>query len=446
MIFVDTYRKWARQLSEGPDWIRIPDLLVTHNYRSPTVLLVAWLYGWYIRLFTLPGRMIVVISPLIIGYTLLSVRTPIRILAFSVIAIFLVDFFFGMLFRPKLRVVREVPERVRAGSDVRLEYELTNRRRWSALDLEIDRYVFDKGLYPIRGAVEVPIMAGREKRRVSGLVRAGRRGVYLLPRPIVDSRFPLALFKWSCRDGRQHKLHVYPAFTSLLTLELPVGKKFQKEGVSKVSKVGESMDFAGCRDFRSGDEPRHIHWRSTARAGRLVVREYQEEYLSRVAVIVDTFVPPRRFSFRLRRPGRQEFRELEGAVALTAALADYLARGDYVIDFFAAGPEIFHFQGGRSLNCLDSILDILACIEPNTDRPIFALTPLVMEEVAGVGSAVVILLGWNEERRLFLEELRRNGVAVKAVLVGDAAAFPGLPDEIKAIDPDDIIGGRINRL
>jgi len=444
MKWSEHYRRRLNAIREGPDWIRIPDLLVAANYRSPTVLIIAWSYGWYLRWFTPAGRLIASIAPLILGYTLLSFQTPIRMLALVLAAVFLTDFLIGMLFHPRLTIRRTAPDRARAGSDVFVEYEVVNRRSFPALELEIDRYLAEKGLRLPDGPATLPILGGRERRQFRCRIGSRRRGVYVLPRPIANSRFPLALFQWSCRSGQQHKLHVYPAFEPLLTLELPVGKRFQKEGVSKVSKVGESMDFAGCRDFRSGDEPRHIHWRSSARAGRLVVKEYQEEYLSRVAVIVDTFVPRSRFSFRLSHPFRRESRPLEGAVALAGALADYLARGDYVIDFFAAGPEIYHFQGGRSLGCLDGILDILACLEPNSAHPILELTPMVMDEVAGIGSAVVILLAWDDERQKLLEQLRRRGVAVKAILVGPDAA--GRPGEVRRFDPEDILAGKVNRL
>ncbi len=440
------WRKLRENYLNGPDWIRIPDLLISGKYKSPTVMIFSWLYAWYIRCFTLPGRMIVMVSPLLFGYTLLSVRTPIRILAFAVAAIFAVDFFFGLTFRPFLRIRRSAPPRARAGSEVEIDYELYNRRTLlPAVDVELDAYFRDKGLEFVTDPASVNMIPGRRRQALRARVVARRRGLYTLPAPIADSRFPLALFKWSCRDGNTEKLHIYPAFHPLLDLVLPVGKRFQREGTSRVSKVGESLDFAGCRDFRSGDDPRHIHWQSTARTGKLIVREYQEEYLSRVAVIVDTCVKPPSFSFRLRKTLKPEYPQLEAAISLTASLADFLARGDFVIDFFAAGPEVYHFKGGRSLACLDSILDILSCLEPNINKPLEALTPMIMDEITGIGSAVVVLLDWNEERKLLIENLKRHGVALKLILIhGHEETM--IPEEATYFSPDDILKGNVKRL
>ncbi len=439
------FKKLHRAYFEGPDWIKIPDLLISGKHKSPTLLFVSWCYGWYIRLLSIPGRMLVVVSPLIIGYTLLSVRTPIRLLAFTIISVMLIDFFVGMIFRPRLKIRRQVPERARVGSDVIITYAIHNKSVVPALDVCMDSYLREKGLIFDPAPAAVNMIRKKSDISLKTSVYAKRRGLYTLHRPIADSGFPLGMFKWSCRDGFQQKLHIYPAFHTLLDLELPVGKRFQKEGTSRVAKVGESLDFAGCRDFRSGDDPRHIHWQSSARSNQLIVKEYQEEYLSRVAVIVDTNVKPQKFDVRRALTLKPEYPALEAAVSITAALADFLARGDFVIDFFAAGPEIYHFQGGRSLSCLDNILDILACIEPSKEKKLDDVTPIILNEVRSIGSAVVIVLDWDEERRKFVQTLRNNGVAVKILLVMEGTEV-AVPEDVRILEPSDILRGGVKRL
>lgn len=59
------------------------------------------------------------------------------------------------------------------------------------------------------------------------------------------------------------------------------------------SSTGDAIEFVGTRDYREGDPPRNIHWRSWARRGAPVVKEYQEEYFCRIALILDTFLPAR---------------------------------------------------------------------------------------------------------------------------------------------------------
>ena len=55
------------------------------------------------------------------------------------------------------------------------------------------------------------------------------------------------------------------------------------------SSVGESEEFVSLRDYRRGDPMRHIHWKSWAKTGKPIVKEFQDEFFVRHALILDTF-------------------------------------------------------------------------------------------------------------------------------------------------------------
>jgi uncharacterized protein (DUF58 family) len=205
--------------------------------------------------------------------------------------------------------------------------------------------------------------------------------------------------------------------------------------------VGESADFYGCREFRDGDDPRHIYWRGSARTGQLIVKEFQNEYLTRIALVVDTYVPNRRHWYSLKSSDYS--RELEGGLSMAAAITDYLTRGEYVVDIFAAGDKIYHFQAGRHLACFDGILDILAEICPNSDPAVGALSDSVMEEISGIGSAVVVLLGWDAGRARMMERFREAGVNLKTVIID---APPEAPENLIRLSSADIEAGNIRDL
>jgi uncharacterized protein (DUF58 family) len=439
------YVKMIERFLDGPEWYYVPSLeRLPRNYRSPTVALAAWIYALYIRLFTMPGRFLIPAAALIVLYSGIALDSPIRILSIMLLVLFGIDFFCGMFFRPKLNIKRQVPERVRAGSKFTVTYELRNKRRFTAWDIELDNYKSKEGVNWLSHAETGAVPNGYTTYTQAEL-EAVRRGKYILHSPIADSKFPIGLFKWSCslRDARDMLL-VYPSFHPLNNLTLPVGMKYQKEGVSRVSKVGESMDFFGCREFREGDDPRHIDWPGSARSGEIIIKEFQEEYLSRIALIVDTYVPGMK-SFRLFKPKKQYSEELESALSLTAALTDYLTRGEYIVDIFAAGTQVYHFKAGRHLTCFDGILDILACLEPNKEHPISRLSGEVLEEISGIGSAVVILLGWDREREELVDRLRNCGTAVKAIIIEDGVPLD-IPADMTVVSIDDIKNGRIVNL
>ncbi len=437
---VRRFREW---FLGGPGWIILPEHVLQAKYRSWTVMGVMWIYGLAVKFFTVPGRMLIIVAAPIGGYTLMAMGTPIFVLAFVIFAVFILDFIGGWVFRPRVKIERFVPMRTRAGSPVKINYLLRNLRKFPLWNLTLDGNLPGKWFVG-RKRAGVDCLEPKSEVRLETELKLIRRGKYPLLTPIADSSYPFGIFKWTCQNKFSQELLVYPQFEPLNFLELPTGQRYQRYGNSMVSKVGESMEFHGCREFRVGDDPRHIHWISTARTGELIVREFQEEYLTRIAVIVDTHVKTPSFfdQFLLRRPVRQEF---ESVLSLTAALADFLARGDFVIDIFAAGPkQVYHFQSGRSLGFLDQLLDILAGLNPNYDEPINQMSPGIMEEISGIGCALVLLLDWNKEREELIHKLRAHGVNVKIIIIGKKP--DNAPDDAEVLSPEDIASGNVKTL
>jgi uncharacterized protein (DUF58 family) len=96
-----------------------------------------------------------------------------------------------------------------------------------------------------------------------------------------------------------------------------------------------------------------------------------------------------------------------------------MARQDYLVDLFAAGPDLYHLTAGRSLAYLDQILDILACVEASTTEPFTTIEPQVAELLSRISTVIILLLDWDEPRRNFAHRLHAQGVAVKILIVRD---------------------------
>ncbi len=84
-------------------------------------------------------------------------------------------------------------------------------------------------------------------------------------------------------------LLVLPKRYALPDLALPGTRKYQPGGVALAQSVGDSEEFMALRDYRPGDPLRRVHWKSLARLGKPVVREYQDEFFVRHALVLDTF-------------------------------------------------------------------------------------------------------------------------------------------------------------
>lgn len=147
------------------------------------------------------------------------------------------------------------------------------------------------------------------------LLDTPRRGELTVPQGVLQSSYPLGLVIDIRRVRFQEKFLVYPAATPLSGLSwLPRGDAGHQ--AARLTRVGAGQLLRGVREHRSGDGLREIHWRSSARAGRLIAKETEREQDHELVLYLD-----------LRRAIHTEA-SLEHLIAIAASLVVHLrARG-----------------------------------------------------------------------------------------------------------------------
>lgn len=312
--------------------------------------------------------------------------------------------------RPRVRLTARGGDRTGAGEALPIEIEVTPEARWPGADLFVVPHQPQAGIEaePSEG-VRLPPLTGGRSARVTLSLRFPRRGVYALRGFRVVSDFPFGLLCAYHVFGPPHRILVFPQFTPLTRLLIVSGRRYHPGGVALASNLGESFEYVGNRPFREGDNVRDIDWTATARLDDLIVREYRQEYFHRVAIILDT-----------QAVGAEAEADFERAVSLAASVSDFMARQEYLVDLFAAGPDVYHLTAGRSLAYVDEILEILACVQASGREPFVSLEPGIDETLAQITTIVCLFLDWNEARQAFVQRLQRDGAALKVILVRDA--------------------------
>ncbi len=263
---------------------------------------------------------------------------------------------------------------------------------------------------------------------VSVTMRPARRGRYELRGPLHSPTDPLRLATGPSVALPDQALVVYPRFYRMDVFPIPLGRRYQPGGIPLTSSTGDAIEFVGTREYREGDPLRNIHWRSWARRGVPVVKEYEEEYFCRIALILDTFLPT--------KPRPKDAVAFEASISVLASIADHFSRSEYVVDILAAGPDIYEVSAGRSLAYLENILDVLACLEPCADPPFASIGPVLFDRLSQITTVVAILQDWDAPRRDFLRRVKALGTAVQAIVVRDGPPgepFAGAVDEIGPI-------------
>jgi uncharacterized protein (DUF58 family) len=204
--------------------------------------------------------------------------------------------------RPRLTVSRIVdPDRVMRGEPSRVTLHVANASRFFGASLVArDRLALADGRSASSraradgrsassragGTVPVPLVRLRPGKvtTVAYGVPTRRRGVIDIGPLEVSRRDPLALVGVVRRYGGQNKVWVRPRVHVITAV--PVGLSRSMDG--RIDRVPHgSITFAALREYVMGDDLRHVHWRTSARVGELMVREHVDTSLPRIVILLD---------------------------------------------------------------------------------------------------------------------------------------------------------------
>ncbi|MDQ3982635.1 MAG: DUF58 domain-containing protein [Actinomycetota bacterium] len=207
-------------------------------------------------------------------------------------------------------VSRSVPARARVGQSVTVSLRVHNpsTKRLPVMRIE-DRF-------PAFGEVSVASEAVPPGgATVIELEReAIARGVFEQGDVTLVTGAPFGLVRTKRGGFVKSRAIVHPAWRELRSFPLPETPAATADEALAVTRSGHGGVFAGVRDYRPGDQQRWVHWRTTARTGRLVVREHEEPARSPVVLVVGA--------------GAAESPEWEQLVAAAASVGVYaLAQG-----------------------------------------------------------------------------------------------------------------------
>jgi len=396
---------------------------------------------WLTRVKTTPNGLLV-----FVGWALtstvgaVSLEIPVYLLVCAWTAPALLAFVLGWLMRPRVVVNGAVPSKITAGTPYPIAVSIRNDTRRPVFDCAAGIFDLPREISAVSSAA-LASLEPSESAVLTVMVQGERRGYYVLPPLRVFSLFPFGYFRTTAAKTELPPLLVLPSFQPLHELSAPTGRRYQPRGVAFTSQIGESTEFVGNREYRSGDSRRDIDFRAWGRLARPVVREYQEEYYSRVALVLDTY--------DTKLANADAF---ESAISLSAAVAEALTNGPYLIDVFAAGPQLHVLRTGRQVSSLDSVLEALACVQACRNNPFDLLIPALQEELARISTVICVLLDWDAARERLVATAAEAGCACKVLVVRDGPATLPLESaaaftrDISQLRPSVIAAGKVDRL
>jgi len=314
-----------------------------------------------------------------------------------------------------LLVQRRFPQAVCAGDLLVVKVAVVNTRRrlggWIlALEDTIERLgngrsgkkrLAERDGYARNGLIGkpslvIPYVAARQTANGDYRGRLTQRGRYRLGPMRVSTRFPFGLFRCSfvCDPQAGHNHASMAPGTSALLIVLPrLGRLTQSwralrhesfaGNERREHRPGIDGDFYGLRPWQRGDSRRWVHWRTTARTGEVMVRQFEQPHSRDAAIVLDLWQPA--------APGAPHLENIELAVSFAATLAAELCRtGSSDVFLVAADPDPRLTGGPGSAALLQDIMERLALIEADPRDRVLELLELAAARIEP-GTEIVLV-------------------------------------------------------
>jgi uncharacterized protein (DUF58 family) len=242
---------------------------------------------------------------------------------------------------------------------------------------------------------------------------AYRRGLHHFPAIKMMSRAPFGFFTKQGESTVNTSLLVYPELRKLRNLSL-LDRQLTAELTNP--RAGMGSEVIGVRDYRAGDSLRHIHWRSVARHGQLISKEFAEETQPGVTVVLDRYCPIQAFPDTKHQP-------FEIAVKCAVTMTEYAMRLRYPV-YLAADSENMAFPQGAIV--WDALMQYMARVPANHKTHLAdVLSYQPMQQF------VAVAMAWPDETAIeALLALKQRGINL-FVTVPEPASYP-IDSEVKA--------------
>jgi uncharacterized protein (DUF58 family) len=306
----------------------------------------------------------------------------------------------------------------------------------------------DESELPQHGAGFVAALGGREHGRWLARTLCTHRGRFRLGPATLVSGDPFGIVALGRRVASSNEILVYPRSEDLPHFSLP-GADLSGGQTTRARTFHVSPNVATIREYAPGDSMSHIHWRSTARTGRMMVKEFELDPSADIylvldmqerAVVQDTRVvlaPPR--DPRADGPWWARARSTpattkhllpsteESAVVITASLARALLTKNRVVGMIAWGQHHEVIPAERETRQLLKILEALAVLRAHSTH---SLAEVLLAESARFGrdcTLVVVTASLDERWVGALQQQLYRGVRAVVIFV-DPQSFGGWRD------------------
>ena len=262
---------------------------------------------------------------------------------------------FSMLQRT--RVSRTLPRTAVVGDRVSVQVTFENRKLMLSSRLMMVRDRIRNEREDFESSVLFTRVPPRSERRAVYRVQLANRGRYVFGPLYLSSRYPLGLGERGRIFDALGEILVRPRVGRIAAAWKERGRHATELLERQRSQRGSfDDDFHSIREFRSGDNTRAVHWKTTARKGQLMVREFRQTRDFALALLLDLWLP--------QKPAPDDLERLELIISFAATLFTENSRESRNFRFgvYLSGERHESVDGFLNPGATEVVLDRLAVV------------------------------------------------------------------------------------
>ncbi len=315
-----------------------------------------------------------------------------------------------------LTVVRLIQPSAFDGDDVSVTFTVRNEGRAARSLVEISGSFYSPFAASGQLSALIPEIPAGGSASVSGTIGDLRRGEYLFAPPALASSDPFGLF--TARRATEERvvptarLTVFPRAFPIDYLSIASDLSWSISGLEPANAVGASGDFLGTREYRPGDSVRAIHWPLSARMGELIVKDFERNASTEVAIFLDLDAKA--------AWGRGRDHTLEYAIRIAASVSDYSSRRGNAVGLVAHSTQWIVLPPGKGPYHQQMLMHYLAAFGSTGSAPFNFVIGQMAPRLKEGASAVLIFPSQHLHLDLFgpaLEGLWTRRVRVTAIMM-----------------------------
>ncbi|HPH94783.1 MAG TPA: DUF58 domain-containing protein [Anaerolineaceae bacterium] len=345
----------------------------------------------------------------------------------------------GMSVRRYQRTLRQ-----QVGQIFEERFEIINNAWFSKLWIEVN----DKSSLPGTGGSRVMTWIGRrQSRSYLAYTELSQRGLYNLGPTTITTGDIFGLFRSSVQiKNEQQTLLVLPYMVDLDEFPSPhgllPGGKAQRRRTLEVTPYA-----AGVREYSTGDPLNRIHWPSTARREKLMVKEFELDPRAEVWIVMDAYQGVQ-FSQETEKPrGKADAfwwmkrapkltippATFEYAVCAAASVANYYVKLGREVGLISMGQSVTLLPPEKGERQLGKLLETLALVKDDGELPLLGLVAAHLDQMTRGSTVIMITPCIHQEVVQAVDEITLRGMKPVVILV-DPGTFGGPQgaDEIQA--------------